>query len=80
MATRDMVTRADLIFVMEPHHKEILHKHISLDTIYILNIPDIYTYYADELCMILDSKLADILQHDTIYDMKQAGLDRFKSA
>lgn len=62
--TEELINWADLIFVMEKRHKQVIssftkEKHDS--KIKVLNIPDRYKYYQKELIEILDAKVSNYL-------------------
>lgn len=62
--SEDLIEWADIIFVMEEFHKEVITalKPDAADKIVVLNIPDIYPRGDPELINILKMKLADILK------------------
>ena len=52
---------ADIVFVMEHKHREIINKHTSgkhIQKIVVLNIKDVYKYNQPELLEILEEKLS----------------------
>lgn len=62
--TEEMVEWADVIYVMEKRHKDLINKHTSDNyskKIKVLNIPDRFKYYQKELIVILEDKLDEIL-------------------
>jgi predicted protein tyrosine phosphatase len=57
--TEEMLSVADLVFVMEDHHKNIINKNTNdlyATKIYVLNIPDQYKYGQDELVVLLKAR------------------------
>lgn len=57
----DMMEWADLVFVMENKHKELIVKSSGdaySQKIVVLNIPDVYQYYQKELITTLEEKVA----------------------
>ncbi len=64
--SKDLIEWADIIFVMEDFHKEVivaLKPDAKKKTI-VLNIPDIYSRNDPELIDILKAKLAEFLKID----------------
>lgn len=58
--TEDLAEWADVIFVMEKRHKDLINKHTNENyskKIKVLNIPDRFKYYQKELIEILEVKL-----------------------
>lgn len=61
--TREMIEWADIIFVMEDHHKDavLTLNHCAEDKVIVLNIPDIYVRNDPKLVSILKTKLTEYL-------------------
>lgn len=60
----DILEIADLVFVMETKHKDIINKNTSSKyskKIIVLNIKDVYKYYQKELIDILEIKVKKYL-------------------
>lgn len=64
--SRELIDWADIIFVMEDFHKEVIMalKPDADKKIVVLNIPDIYSRNDPELISILKMKLAEFLKID----------------
>lgn len=63
--TEELVIWADTIFVMETKHASIINNHTQEkyhNKIVVLDIPDIYKYYQDELISILKERVAPHLK------------------
>ncbi|WP_413670273.1 low molecular weight protein tyrosine phosphatase family protein [Mucilaginibacter sp. Mucisp86] len=58
-----MIDRADVIFVMEQKHKELLRQRFSIDgkQLIVLDIEDIYQFNDPELVAILKNELSKYL-------------------
>lgn len=55
----DMLKEADVVYVMENKHKDIIRKHVGdiyNSKIVVLNIKDDYDYFQKELIQILEKK------------------------
>ena len=58
--TEELAEWADVIYVMEKRHKNLINQHTSENyskKIRVLNIPDRFKYYQKELIEILEEKL-----------------------
>ena len=61
--TERMLLWADLVFVMEQRHKEILQSRFNTGKqIIVLDIPDEYEYMDEELVQMITSSVAPYLQ------------------
>ena len=62
--SRELVEWADVIFVMEDHHKESIVDSFpeAKDKIIVLDIPDIYPRHHPELVALLKEKLSKYLE------------------
>lgn len=61
----EMLQWADLVLVMEKHHKQIIMDHTGgkyIDKIKVLRIMDVYRYGQRELVEILEEKVGDMLE------------------
>ena len=64
--TEELVIWADTILVMETKHASIINNHTQEkyhNKIVVLDIPDIYKYYQDELISILKERVAPHLKN-----------------
>lgn len=58
--TEDLAEWADVIYVMEKRHKDLINKHTSASyskKIRVLHIPDRFKYFQKELIEILEEKI-----------------------
>lgn len=65
--TEELAEWADVIYVMEKRHKDLINKHTSENyarKIHVLHIPDRFKYYQKELIDILENKLDDTFESD----------------
>ncbi|MBA5791745.1 phosphotyrosine protein phosphatase [Flavobacterium sp. xlx-214] len=63
--TINLLEQSDLIFVMENSHKKDVKNFINGEfkkDIIVLNIPDLYKYYQQELIEILEDKITSYLK------------------
>jgi len=60
--TASMIQWADIIFVMEKRHKQLLQERFNIDKkIIVLDIPDEYQYMDEELIGMLENGVAPYL-------------------
>lgn len=67
--TEELAEWADVIFVMEKRHKDLINKHTNksyLKKIRVLHIPDRFKYYQKELIELLNDKLDSFLKEDNL--------------
>lgn len=64
--TEDMLSDADMVFVMEDSHKNLINKHtdnLYTTKIRVLHIPDEYKYGQEELIVLLKEKTQELLHN-----------------
>ena len=65
--TEELAEWADVIFVMEKRHKDLINKHTNKSyskKIRVLPIPDRFKYYQKELIELLNDKLDSFLKQE----------------
>lgn len=65
--TEELAEWADVIFVMEKRHKDLINKHTNKSyakKIRVLHIPDRFKYYQKELIELLNDKLDSFLKQE----------------